>query len=490
MAGSLGMIAGMLAVGLAAAQGSGFTPTFGASTTYIDTRGRQTGEADRQFITQISPGLTWSRRHGRVQGSLDYRLNARFYSKQDEADDRQNALSASIRAEAIEDWLFVDGRASVAQGAISPFGQPVNGGLGVNDNATEVRTYSLSPYLRGKAFGAAVYEARWTAARTRGARQTGSNSDTDTSLISLASATGARFGWSVQATHQEVDFGSGANSANDRVNAQLNMAVNAELRLGLSGGRESTDVIGGLRRSYNNWGWTAQWTPTPRTDLSVASERRYFGNSHNLRFTHRMRRSTWVYTDTRGASSGGDGIGAGQPVSLYSLYFSFFEAQEPDPLLRDQLVRAFLQANGLDPTALASGGFLTSAITLQRRQNLAFAIQGVRTSISLQAYRGETQALQAAGSLQDRSPVRQSGHTASISYRLTPSSSISLFGSRQRTASSGFQPETSTRSANLAWSATLGPHVSTSVALRHTDFDSPSNPTRESAATASLNVRF
>lgn len=490
MASCLGIGMGMLGAGLAAAQGSGFTPTLSASTTYIDTSGRRTGEADRQFITQISPGLRWASRHGRVQGSVDYRLNARFYSKQDEADDRQNALSASIRAEAIEDWLFVDGRASVAQEAISPFGQPVNGSLGVNDNATEVRTYSLSPYVRGKAFGAAVYEARWTSARTRGASNIGSNSDTDTALVSLASATGARLGWNVQATHQEVDFGSGANSANDRVNAQLNVAVTPELRLGLTGGRESTDVVGGARRSYNNWGWTAQWTPTPRTDLSVASERRYFGNSHNLRFTHRMRRSSWVYTDTRGASSGGDGFGTGQPVSLYNLYFSLFEAQEPNPLLRDQLVRTYLQANGLDPNALASGGFLTSAITSQRRQSLAFAIQGVRTSISLQAFRGETQALQSAGNLLDQAPVRQSGYTGSISYRLTPSSAVSLSGSRQRTAASGVQPESSTQSANLAWSATLGPHVSISVALRHTDFDSLSNPYRESAATASLNVRF
>ena len=481
---------GLLSAGSVCAQGSSFRPTFDASTSYSDTRGQFAAEADRQFITQISPGFTWASRQGRVQGTVNYALNAKFYSKQDEADDRQNALAASLKAEAIENWLFVDGKASIAQEAISPFGQPVTGGLAVNDNAAEVRTFLLSPYVRGRAFGAAIYEARWTSAWTRGSRSIGSNSDTDTTLLSLSSESAAKIGWGLQATRQKVDFGSGAASANDRVNGQLSWAVNPELRLGLTGGRESTNVVGGTRRSYDNWGWTLRWVPSPRTDLSVLSERRYFGNSHNLSFSHRMRRSSWVYHDTRGTTSGSDALGAGQPVSLYSLYFELFAAQEPDPTLRDQLVRNFLRSIGQDPAALVAGGFLNSAVTLQRRQDLALAILGVRTSISLQAFRGNTRQLQATGGALDVAPIQQTGFVASVSYRLTPSSSVSFSGSRQRTTSSGIEPDSDTQSASLSWSSVLGPLVSTSLSLRHTEFDSLSNPYRESAATASLNVRF
>lgn len=490
LAGCLGIGVGLLATGLAFAQGSSFKPTLAVSTTYSDTRGQTTAESDRQFVTQISPGFSWVSRHGRLQGSVDYTLNARFYSKQDEADSRQNALAASLKAEAIEDWFFIDGQASVAQEAISPFGQPVTGSLAFNDNATEVRTYLLSPYVRGKAFDSAVYEARWTSTRTRGSRSVESNSSSETSLLSLASASAARIGWSVQATHQQVDFGSGANSANDRISAQLSMAVDPELRVGLTGGRESTDVVGGTRRSYDNWGWTLRWTPSPRTDLSVLSERRYFGSSHNISLSHRMRRSSWVYTDTRGTSSGSGAIGAGQPVSLYSLYFNLFAAQEPDPTLRDQLVRNFLLSIGQDPSALVAGGFLTSAVTLQRRQDLAVAVQGVRTSISLQAFRGNTRQLQTTNDALGTAPIAQSGFVASVSYRLSPASAVSLSGSRQRTSSNGVEPEADTQSASLSWSTIFGPHISATFALRHTDFDSLSNPYRESAVTALLNVRF
>lgn len=481
---------GLIAAGGSVAQGSSFTPTLTASTSYSEAKGRATAQQDSQFITQISPGFRWARRAGRLQGSIDYTLNARFYSKQDEADARQNALAASLRGELIEDWFFVDGRASIAQEAVTPFGRPVTASPAANDNATEVRQFSLSPYIRGRVFGTAVYEARWTAARTRGARTTGSISDTDTASISLNSAAVSKFGWGLAATHQRVDFGSGANSANDRINAQVTWAVDVELRLGLTGGRESTDIVGGTSQSYNNWGWTLRWTPSPRTDLSVLSERRYFGNSHSLSFSHRMRRSSLIYNDTRGSTSGSGAFGTGQPVSLYSVYFDLFAAQEPDPVLRDQLVRSFLSSIGQDPSALVSGGFLTSAVTLQRRQNLALAIQGVRTNISLQAFRGDTRQLQTSGGAQQAQPVQQSGFQASISYRLTPTSALSLSGSRQRTASNGTQPESDSQSASLSWSSTLGRHVSTSLALRYTDFDGLSNPYREAAATASLIVRF
>lgn len=473
-----------------AAQGSGFTPTLGVSTTYSEVQGLLPAERDSQFITQISPGFRWSRHAGRIQASIDYTLNAKFYSKQDEADSRQNALAARIKGEVIDNWFFVDGSASIAQEAITPFGRPVTGSQAANDNATEVRQLSFSPYLRGRAFGTATYEARWVSSRSRGARDAKSNSDVDSALISLNSATASKFGWKLLASHQTVDFGSGANSSNDRLDAQGTWAVDVDLRLGLSGGRESTDVVGGSREGYNNWGWNLLWTPTPRTELSILSERRFFGNAHNLSLSHRMRRSSLTYHDSRGSSAGTGGVGMGQPVSLYSVYFSLFAAQEPDPVLRDQLVRSFLQAIGQDPSALVAGGFLTSGVTLERRQDLTLVIQGIRTNVSVQAFRNNTRQLQTTTNVQQVSPIQQSGFVASVSYRLTPSSSLSLTGLRQRTASDGIQPESITQSANLAWTSVLGPHVSTSLALRYSDFDSLSSPYRESAATASLIVRF
>ena len=487
------MVAGVLAVGVAAAQGSGFTPSLSASTTYSDVRGR-TGEApDRQFISQISPGLSWFSRSGRVQGAARYSLVGSFYSKQSGADTWQQALSANLRAEAVPDWMFVDTQASISQQAISPFGQQGLPDSALNnDNRTEVRTFTVSPYVRGNLYGLANYQVRFSATHTDSGRAQASNSDSRSASASLSSPqSGAVFGWNLAATRQESKFGSGADSTSESLTAGVTANIDIlDLRLGLTGGRESSDVIQGERRSTNTWGWNLLWTPTPRTSLAVNSQRRYFGNSHSVSLSHRMRRSTWTYTDTRGDSLGASGLALGRPITLFALYFDLFAAQEPDPVRREALVLEYLRAIGQNPGSLVSVGFVTSSVTLQRRQDLAFGIEWQRTTLNLRAFRNQTRQLQEGPGAFPGQAVRQKGYTASLSRRLTPTTSLSLTGSRQITPSDGLQPGTGLNSASLSFSKLISRQVSGSLTLRHTVFNSEINPYRESAATASLSAQF
>lgn len=487
------MVAGVLAVGLAAAQGSGFAPTLGASTTYSDVRGRSGDTPDRQFISEISPGLSWSSRSGRVQGSARYNLVGRFYSKQSDADTWQQALSANLNAEAVPDWMFVDAQASISQQAISPFGQPgFEGSTIANDNRTEVRTLTVSPYVQGNLFGLANYQVRLSATQTDSGRAQASDSSSRTASASLSSPNaGAVFGWNLAATHQESKFDSGADGATDSVTAGVTANIDIlDLQLGLTAGRESSNVIQGERRSTNTWGWNLRWAPTPRTSLAVNSQRRYFGNSHSVSLSHRLRRSTWTYTDTRGDSLGASGLALGRPITLFALYFDLFAAQEPDPVRREALVLEYLRAIGQNPGSLVSVGFVTSSVTQQRRQDLAFGIQWQRTTLNLRAFRNQTSQLQEGAGALPGQAVRQKGYTASLSHRLTPTSSVSLTGSRQMTPSDGVQPGTGLKSASLSFSNRISRQINGSLSLRYTVFSSEINPYRESAATASLSAQF
>lgn len=487
------MVAGVLAVGLAAAQGSGFTPTLGASTTYSDVRGRSGDTPDQQFITEVSPGLSWSSRSGRVQGTARYGLVGRFYSRQSDADNWQQALSANLNAEAVPDWMFVDAQASISQQAISPFGQPgFEGSPIANDNRTEVRTFTVSPYVRGNLFGLANYQVRFSATDTDGGRAQASDSKSRTASASLSSPnSGAVLGWNLTATRQDTEFSSGADSESERLSAGITANIDAlDLRLGLTAGRETSDAIGGRRLGNDTWGWSLQWAPTPRTSLALSSERRYFGNSHSVSLSHRMRRSTWTYTDTRGDSLGASGLVLGRPITLFALYFDLFAAQEPDPVRREALVLEYLRAIGQNPGSLVSVGFVTSSVTLQRRQDLAFGIEWQRTTLNLRAFRNQTRQLQEGPGAFPGQAVRQKGYTASLSRRLTPTTSLSLTGSRQITPSDGLQPGTGLKSASLSFSNRISRQVSGSLTLRHTVFSSEINPYRESAATASLSAQF
>ncbi len=478
----------------AAAQQSTLTPTLSVSTSYVDVRDGG-GDDDRQFVTEVAPGFTWTRNSGRVQGSISYAFRAIFRSDDRESDSTHNALRGRLRAELIEDWLFVDSTASITQQAVSAFGRQVNDDVLLpNDNRTEVRTWSVAPYVQGQLFGLADYRVRHTVTASDGGSAVDADSLTQTSEVSLFSADrGSVFGWSLVATREDIDFDDTFDSVNDRIVAGVTARFDADLVVGATVGREAFEIEGGGRRSADTWGANVAWTPTPRTTLSAMAERRFFGNSHRLAFNHRFRRSSIVYTDTRGTTNGADSLGYNrgqvQPLTLYELYFELFAPQQPDPVLRDRLVLEYLRLLGLDPSAVVAGAFVQSGVTIQRRQDLAFAVQWPRTTLNLLAYTTRTQPLVTGGVAPDVAPVRQRGASAALSHRLTPTRTLTLSGARQFTASYGALEATALTSAALTLTEQLGARTSLSAALRHNEYTG-GDESRESIATATLSMRF
>lgn len=485
--------------------GSGFTPTLSASTTYSHIDGRDPGRAgagNSQFLTSISPGLIWSGNSGRIRGSASYELSATHYSKGSEAPTLRNALAGSLTAEAIEGRVFVDASATIGQTSVSPFGtQAVGDGFQAADNRAEVRSVTVSPYLRGELAGTLGYELRHTSTSTSASDTPLGNSSSQITSLSLNSGLGGLFGWGVVASSQDVRFDGVQGQRTDRINLSLSYRPLPELQLGVSGGRESADVPGLQRRSYDNWGFSANWQPTPRTNLNINGDRRYFGNASTVSLSHRMRSSTWTFTDIRGAAGGSNPTGVGQPVTLFALIDSIFTAQQPDPGLRRQLVLDFIRSLGRNPGELVAGGFLTSAVTLQRRQDLAFAITGLRNTLTLQAFRSRTGTLgtntgngtgtpTGAGSFGADGDVVLTGLTASASHRLTPTASLSLSGSYQSTQAVGSQPGNDLSSLGLTFSNEASRLISTALSARYAIFDSAIGSYREASVSASISLRF
>ena len=478
---------------------SSFTPSLSATTTYSSTQGRSGGNAgnlDNQFITTVSPGISWSSNRGAVQGNVSYALSATHYSKESEAETLTNTLAGSLRAELVEARAFVDASAAVGQSAVSPFGvQAVGDGFQAASNRVESRSATVSPYVRGSLGSLAAYELRHTAsiASAPGAPLSGSTSQETSFSLSPASG-GGTFGWGASASSQVVKFDRTASQRNDRVNVSLSYRPLPELQLGVSGGRETVANDGFERRSFDNWGWSANWQPTPRTNLNVNSNRRYFGNAHSVSFSHRMRRSTWTYTDSRGTTGGSNLNGVGQPVTLFALFDSLFIAQQPDPDLRRELVLEFIRGLNRDPGELVAGGFLPTANSLQRRQDLAFAINGIRSTFSLQAFRSRTAALgRGASSVPGNDSgieVQLTGINASLSHRLTSRETLSLTGTQQNTKGAGTQPGNDLASLGLTYSSQVSRLATASLSARYAVFDSVVDAYREAAVSASLSLRF
>ncbi len=470
--------------------------SFTASETYTDTQ-RTGGFSGGEFVTVLTPAIRVSGRLGAISGSFDYSLSALHYSEKSQANrvasNAQNGLNTAFTFTPIDNFAFVDVSASIGQQQISPFGQQsVDNTTQANPNRTEVSTFSIAPYIRGAFDGVMNYEVRLSSTRTDAKRVSTSDSTSTAGSITLSSPSGRSvLGWALTGSRQQVDFRAGRTTESDRLTATLTALPVDDLQLSLTGGRESTDVGSGVgRRSNNTWGWGARWTPTDRSNISYRREVRYFGNSHNIAFEHRMPRTVWRYADTRDATGGGDPSGVGRPVTLYELFFAQFASVQPDPVQREQLVLAFLRGLGANPNDTVGGGQLTSAITLQRRQDLSLAWLGRRTNLNLQAFSTESRVLDTGTAAASGEPVVQRGYNGNLSYTLSPTSSVSLNGAQQKTLSTATRRGNDLKSVSLNLTSRVSRTASTSLSARYAVFNSDTNAYRDTSIAASVRFQF
>jgi len=453
------------------------------------------GVQDRALIVQLSPGLRFSRPAGRVKGFLDYALTGSAYLKSPAGTDIQNALSASLSAEVIDNWAYTDLSASITQQAISAFGVQSLDRLQPNANQAEVWSLRLSPYVKGSLAGLARYEARVNVV----ANNTRKSSLADSSTAGLQLSVGGLsersvVTWSADASVQHVEFKQGRVTDDGRARAVLSYMPIDDWRISLNGGLEANNFVSTGVQRHAVYGLGLNWTPTERTKLSAQSDRRFFGQGHSLSFEHRFPRSIIRFSDSKDVSVNSGQGGRSAQGSNYDLYFQLAASQEPDPVKRDVYVRGFLQANGINPSAMAAGGFLSSAVSLLRRQEFAYALTGLRDTVTLSVTRTESRRLDSLAQVQDdlsgSGLVRQQMISLSLAHRLTPLSAFNLMVSRQQTRGT-VATQSSTMSSILAnWSATLGPRTTLVLGSRLVDYRATLAPYKEKAGYATLTRQF
>lgn len=456
--------AGLLAAAAVAQEagpprGTALTGSITVQEDVSETRSRPSGANGLQYVTRILPALQLISRTGALRGRLDYvgTLQLREGLPGNETTEYTNTLSADFVLEAIRDHGFVDARASVTQQSISAAGQPVNSLLS-NENRTEVRTVTLSPYLRGNLAGdAAEYELRGSGTVTNTDDSASPDSKSATASAVVRSAGRTRLGWSLSGQRQKVAFSTApAATTTDRALAELFYSPDIDWRFSLSGGQETTDVIGGQRTDYENYGLSIQWTPSPRTSVLLSGEERYFGRAHRMVLEYRLPRTRLRYSDAREVSSGADTLTA--------------------------------------VASTANTGFVQAGFSVQRRRELGVNWQAPRTTFDLSGYRTRSERVDVGGvnvaGLND--DVRLSGYNASLSYRLTARDSVTLNGSRALSQSDGITgpARSDLKSLSVTLTSQLGRRTIGTLGARYSVLNESTDPYRETAISGSLSLRF
>lgn len=470
-------------------------PRISVSEIFTDNAALASTGKQAEQITEISPGIRISRNVGRIRGSFDYALTGRFYAQNTSPSSVQNNLNAIGVIELVENRAFVDLGAGIGRQTISANGVQAASGQVVAANQTESTNFRVSPYLRGNLSQWADYELRYSFSNSANNGVASSQVGTrETRLALKNSRTGSRLGWTLNASTGSSSYSAARTTEIDVLSAGLTYAFTPQLNLSATVGSESNNYVTADKVTSTTTGLGLTWTPTALTRIALNRQVRPFGDTFGINLSTRGPRTVWQYSDTQDVTTTPAQTSLGSLGNVYDIYYAQFETLEPDPIKRAALVEAFLQTNGINSKATVLGNFLTSAVSLQRRQNLSLALLGIRSTVTFLASRSATSRLDsistAIDDLSNSSLVQQSGFSVNWGHRLTPESALNVNIAAQNSSSSAGLSDSSTRSATVGISTRLGLRTTAAFNARRVVSDSGLTPYNETAITGSVSVQF
>jgi uncharacterized protein (PEP-CTERM system associated) len=473
-------------------------PRIALTETYTDNANinRSANDKQNELITQLAPGIRIQARTAKLTGFLDYSLRGQFYARDSDKNRSQNSLNAFGTFEAVDDWLFLDFSGVIAQQTISAFGTQSTSNTAINNNSTETATYRLSPYIRGKLAGTTEYLLRYNLSTTRS--DAGIVSDVELSqwIGQLRGSTPFRnLRWIIDGNQQTTDFSRGRKTDAEIIRAVLTYSISPQFTLRVSGGQESNNYASLDQETNSTHGYGFDWNPTERTKFSAFKEKRFFGNAHNISFSHRFPMSNIRLSDRRDVSvlpNQFANVGRG---SVYDLYYeqcyqqltaSFPSDPEQLAVAADACANTLLDQTGIPANAQVTSGFTTSQATIRRNQQLSYAVFGARNTITFLANRSESQGVLASQSdidaISQNTTIKQQGFGINLSHRLSQTSNLNLLGSRQESTGTGANTlKTTTTLYQVNLSTKLGTKTTGTLSARRSEFDSSTNPYTENA---------
>jgi len=470
-------------------------PTLAFGLTATDNVNLTATDKRSDLIAQISPGFQLSGQSVRFKGFANYVLTGSFYARQEESNTFYNTLNAALKAEVVDDRMFVDLDARITPQNISPFGtQSADPSLN-NSNQTEVSTIGIAPYLQGQIAGEFNYLARAFYTYTNSGTTQASDSAVWGGLVRFDSTTRwAKLGWAVDLSYREANFSEG-RSTYDQLNlVSLTYALTPALKVSLRGNVETSNLVSLERETTSGVGAGLRWDPSPRTKLFLEYDQRAFGSSHLYSLEYRTPRTLWVASSRRSLSVGQYNSGRGSAGSPFDMLFTQFATVEPDPVKREQVVNSFMQANGIKADEPLNSNFLPSQVQLEDRNELSASLLGIRSTVVFSVYQTKTQNVgpvpNSGSAVSGDDEITWFGGGLSWSHRLTPLSTVTVNGSGQRTTGSTSTEETTLWTGTATWSYQLAERTTLSATVRRTVFSSTSSPYNESALLAALSMQF
>lgn len=479
------------------------TPNVNITETYSDNVGLRTrGNERSDFVTQVAPGLTFVMNGPRLKANATYSLQTTYYAQGTGATSTANQLSANGTAQLVRDLFFLDASASVQQQNISAFGPQSANNVNINGNRANVRTYSLSPYLRHTFGNSARGELRYSHESVGTDSDLLGISNTDRVLATLDSGRDfGKIGWGLRATTQT-----------DHYNVQRDVnqsSYSGNLRYALTPTFGLTGQVGYEKHDYNSVGDEPRggtysvgvnWAPSQRTNVVASVGHRFFGRTYSLLANHRAQHVV-ISANYNEDITTSQAQFLGQPsVSTADFLDQLYLTTIPDAVTREQVIAAFIRQNGLPTSIVNPVNSFTNTYFLQKSFQASVAINGARNTVVLSGFdtrRTAQSPTQLGGSTASQLNAfadsnKQIGANALWNLRLTQRASANANVNYTRTTSLVSNRLDTYKTYRLGLTQAFKPKLNGTLELRHTQQSSDffGGDIRENALTASLLMQF
>lgn len=489
-----------------------FVPSVGASATYSDNANQSSSNPENELSLAVTPAFTLtSSGSRRVQASMTYGLSAVTRFGEDNSNDIFHRLGALGKAELVEDFLFIDGSASVAQNLVSLFGSPADASVNDSNRAT-ASVYSLSPHLVKRLGSFATARARYTtggAIFDGGAAGSISNSVTHSFTAGLNS--GSRFNdlsWAIDySIRQANNRGATRDSTFERATLSLGYALSRKFRVFATYGEDRNDFLSATDTEGSSYSVGFGWTPNRRTSIEASAGERYFGRTFSLSGAYRTRASNWTVRYYEDVSDVSQQLQNQSGRIFWVCGGRLFETADFTPPpgqtscsspLPGTLISQFYTQLGLTLADLTPFGLgdasLNNGVFIIKSLNAGWSWRlGPRTSVGVSVF--DTRRLYQA--VNDAEDTTQ-GISGTVSYRLTPRTAANANLGYTRNSATSAQLGTPTRrdddtaSLNLGVFHQFGKDLSGALNYRHQQRDSniANADFTENSLSASMNMRF
>ncbi len=429
-------------------------PRVSMTQSFTDNVNQTTSGRQAEQITEVSPGIRVVSTAGRVKGHLDYALRAIAYANTDRADSFQNALDTVGTYEVVDRLLFLDFSGNISQQAIHALGTQSGPESYNTTNRAEVSNYRLSPYLQGHLGRQANYVLRVTRQVTQSDSAAAPGTATLQSTANFDGATPLKnLGWLVEVSRVGVDYSAGRYTESDLSDAGLSYALTPQFSVFAKAGIESNNYTSLDKRSYSSNDIGLKWIPSQHMRVLASRGNRSFGDTHAVSIEYGTALVVLRFSDTRDVS-------------------------------------AVPTAASLVPSVV--GGFVVSALSVQRKQDLELVLRGVRGTLRFIASQSESTRVDTVSTAFDdlaRAPVNQVGARLSYLHRLSPGFNLGLATAIQRASGAPGLPDNWLREVGMSLTGKITRRSTLGVGLRHSDFTG-ATPYEENAVSFNLTFEF